>query len=115
MRHDGQQLSLADGVDLVEHQQDRASQSLHERERKRILRGAQRTAVSRWPVSLWPGPVGCGPFRCGPREAMRRVHQKEHHIAALESVVDLPQHAAVVLGRSLVDARRVDQNDLRGG
>ncbi len=51
----------------------------------------------------------------GFREAVRDVDDEEDGVARFERVVDLLHHAAVELGLGLVDAGRVDQDDLRGG
>ncbi len=49
------------------------------------------------------------------RQAVGYVHEEEDGIARLESVVDFLHHAAVELGVGLVNAGRVDQDDLRRG
>jgi len=43
------------------------------------------------------------------------VHEDEDEVAGFESFVDLLQHAAVKVRAGLVDAGRIDKNDLRGG
>ena len=43
------------------------------------------------------------------------VHEHEHHVAGFKGFVDLLQHAAVELRAGLVDAGRIDKDDLRGG
>ena len=47
-------------------------------------------------------------------DAARGVHQHQDKVAGFEGLVDLLQHAAVELRAGLVDAGRVDEDDLRG-
>ena len=92
---------FAHGVDLVQHQNHRALQLLHQRQRKVILRRAHRHP---------PGRLSALRLL---RQPVRHIHDEQHRIARLQRIVHLLHHAVVELRLRLVHAGRIHQHHLR--
>ena len=117
----GRSWSLATRSILVSTQEDRAVELADEAEEELVFAGPVGALVLGGCASVDPGPrIGTWGTRIVSRfrrlfqlHAARGVHQHQHQVAGFQGFVDLLQHAAVEMRAGLVDAGRIDKDDLR--
>src|ERR1700728_3659666 len=102
----GQQEIFRDQIDFGKDEKDGAIEAANQAEEKLFFAGPAGR-----PMLVRAGGI-TGSFEL---DAARGVDENQHQVARLEGFVDFLQHAAVKLRGGLVDARCIDENDLRGG